>query len=315
MLPHNRGILPWLIRRRRVEVLLSYGSKTIAYKIAAAREIASRAFSTAPAVAAELEADLLLELAPGEAANLSVGLLQQLIGRSVAALAEKMRELHEHHHHSRALEQHERAKVRAAAVVLRDHLREVRFLFDRHFGVRQGVANFEGRHDLMRLPMHSLERVCVGLKQVLEDERFGWRTSRYALEAEWITGKLGRLLADYQEAQAACRASRGRRAHAAAARERGIAECEQRIARMTAFLRQMCEGAGLGAVARGLGLRPPASRRTQRRAAGKSAARVAPLPTAGRACVLVSQAGSGRKWRRRSRRRRAAPPLPRRTSG
>lgn len=253
---------------------MSYGSKTISTKIAAAREIASRAFTVGPAVAAALEEGLRSALDPAEPSLPDLRQLQTLIGRKVETMARKMAELHEHHHHSRALERHEAAKVRAAAGALRDHLREVRFVLDRHFGCRQGVANFEGRHDLLRLPMHSLERICIGLLRVMEDEKFGWSASAYRETADGVREKLSSLLAAYQAAQAAAAEVRGQRAHAAAERERGIAKCEQEIARMTILLRRMCSSAGFDSVARSLRRRPADRRKKAKKA------KTGPVPAA-----------------------------------
>ena len=135
--------------------VMSYGSKTIAHKIGSAQDVASRALDWAAVISDAVATDLESAVSEQEALP-NIELLLHLIGRRIAGTAERMRVLHDEHHHQRALEVAGNARVRTAAVVLRHRLRDVRFLFDRHFGVRQGVADFEGRHDLMRLPMYAL---------------------------------------------------------------------------------------------------------------------------------------------------------------
>ncbi len=285
---------------------MSYGSKTISGKIAAAREIASRAHNLSPAVAAALAEQLrpVVDVAAGEELPDLVQ-LQEMIGRTIEEWAAKMAALHDRHHHSRALEQHQAARVRQAANALRDHLREVRFVFDRHFGCRQGVANFEGRHDLLRLPMHSLERVCSGLLRVLEDENFGWSASPYLDIVLEVRERFAALLESYRDEVEAGRELRGRRAHAAAERERGIAECELHIGRLTYMYRQLCQSAGYASVVRGMRRRHDGRRRPAKKAAAVPAAPVSLAPPSPGRLVRLPVASPGapdkRRWRRRRR--------------
>jgi hypothetical protein len=238
---------------------MSYGSKTISYKIASARENAGLASVLGPAVSAVLE-ERAAALEAGEQVDFT--LPHEVIGRALDAYAGQMAELHQRHHHWRARERQDKARLRAAAVALRGHLRAVRHLFDSYFGVRQGVANFPGREDLTRLPMHSLENVAAGLLLVLDDDAFGWSASAFDLEAHRVREQLARLLAGYRAANAGLIESRGQRARAADERQRQVAECQEKVAGMTAILRGLCgmagyEGAALELRAR----RPPARRR------------------------------------------------------
>lgn len=238
---------------------MSYGSKIVSYKIASARENAGRAMALGPAVAAAMEKAG--DNAPDFAA------VHQAIGQALDQKAALMAELHERHHHWRARERHDKARLRAAAIKLRGDLREVRHLFDLFFGTRKGVANFPGRDDLMRLPQHSLEAVSAGLLAVLDDDAFGWSISRFDLHAHYLREKLAGSLAALRGANEALIESRGQRAHAAADRERQMADCEEQIAGMTKLLRGLAIGAGLDHAARAIKLRRPPAKRRKRASA------------------------------------------------
>ena len=297
---------------------MSYGSKTIAHKIGSAQDVASRAFDWAAVISDLVGTELKTEVFEQETLP-NIELLLQLIGRRIAGIAERMRELHEKHHHQRALEVAGNTQARAAAVVLRHRLRDVRFLFDRHFGVRQGVADFEGRHDLMRLPMYALDRVCTGLLNVLADDRFGWSGSRFAEEAKWVRIGLEGELATFRAAMKACTECRNARAHAAAARERGIAACEEDLKRMTNWLRELCFGAGLEREAKEIYIRRgPASQRRRPRRAQAAAEPLGSSPgtksTRHALAALPPTEKRSRRWHRKRRRqlppaRQASPPF------
>lgn len=247
---------------------MSYGSKIISHKIASLRENASRALAFGPAVAAALaKARAKAGREAGETLP-DYELLHQVIGRALEDQAAQMAELHQAHHHWRAREQHDKAVLRAAAVALRDKLRDVRHLFDRVFGTRKSVARFPGRNDLQRLPMHSLENVAAGLLRILDDDAFGWSTSGYDIEAHYVRETLGQRLADYRAATAALAESRGQRAHAAAERERRVAECEEQAGGLTELLRGLCGSAGYESAA--LRLRPRLPKAPRRRRADRN---------------------------------------------
>ncbi len=188
-------------------------------------------------------------------------LLHQVIGRSLEDQAAQMAELHQRHHHWRARERHDKAKLRAAAVALRDSLRDVRHLFDRVFGTRQGVANSRAARTCMRLPMHSLENGWPRSScRMLDDDAFGWSASAFDLQAHYVRETLG------APARGLSRRERGldRKPRAAGAPRRpsgsaGWRNAKTRPPALTQLLRGLCRGAGFENAARSLRPRLPAA--------------------------------------------------------
>lgn len=231
---------------------MSYGNKIVSYRIAALRANAGRATALAAAVG-----EAYRKKAPAS----DFQGVQETIGRVLEEQAGMMEKLHQEHHHWRARERHDRSQLRDAAVALRRQLREVRSLLDQVFGVRRGLANFPGRDDLSRLPMHSLEKVAAGLLRLLEDESFGWSHRGFAGEARQVGANLASRLGAFRSAGEKLAESRAERARAAAEREKKVAEGEDQAAGMTKLLRGLCAGAGYENAAKSLSPRLPRRRR------------------------------------------------------
>lgn len=239
---------------------MAYGSKTLSRKLAALHAAAHTAGTLAPAVAAAIEPKLLPALPPGETLP-DTGLLVELLSRELEGLGQEIERLHHRHHHAMAVEKHDRANLRQAAAQLRDALVDVRHIFDHHFGARRSVADFEGREDVHRIPLLSLERIAQGLLAVFDDSAFGWRDYRDPDEVAFVREKLAQRIADYREAEATCRNTRIERTAAAAAAARGYQQNESRIRDLYASLENILSAAGYTSVARQLRpKRPPKAR-------------------------------------------------------
>ena len=268
---------------------MSYGSKTISRRLAAIEEAASHARNLAPAVAAAVEEDLREAVRQGETLP-DLRLLLGLIGRELEGLGLQLAAAHHGHHHAMATESHDRANLRSAAVALRKHLAQVRFVFDRHFGERQGAANFEGRQDVLRIPMHSLERIAFGLLAVFDDPRFGWSSCDHPQRMAWVRAELAELLERYRGAQELCRKSRSRRMLAAEEARRCYQNDGEQVKNACALFAGVLFGAGYDQIARRLRPRrshqPARRQRRERRAAATSTGSPATIAAA------ASQGGS-----------------------
>ncbi len=241
---------------------MAYGSKTLSRKLAALANAAQGAVELGPAVAAALEPEIRPLLEPGAEMPDFRGMLD-LIARELQHHETKLAGLHQRHHHAMAIEKHLRLRQRDAAVALRRVLVEVRFLLDQHFGKRRGVANFEGREDLQRLPMVSLERVSSGLLAMLGDQSFDWRSYPHPQVAENVREKLAEELESYRAAALAVRQAHGERTAAAASAKRGYAEGDRRLAQLYAWLAGVLKAAGYREAARQL--RPKRAAPSRRR--------------------------------------------------
>lgn len=250
---------------------MAYGSKTLSRKLAAIAEAASRAKNLAPAIAAAVE-DLPPVLRPGETMP-DFALLATVIGRAFEDLGSHMAELHQHHHHARAVEMHDRAALRAAAAALRGHLVEVRFVLDRSCGQRRGIANFEGREDLQRIPMHSLECIAAGRLALFDDPRFGWESYERPDYLAWVRDELEAHITAFRAARDAASESRSRRLLASGESQRRMREAEQRLGELYNLFESLLNIAGHQRIAATLRpKRPPASRRRGAPRASRSAA-------------------------------------------
>jgi hypothetical protein len=238
---------------------MAYGSKTLSRKLAAIAEAASRAKNLAPAIAAAFD-DLPPVLRPGETMP-DFALLTTVVGRAFEELGSHMAELHQRHHHARAVEMHDRAALRAAAVALRGHLVQVRFVLDRSCG-SSGIADFEGREDLQRIPMHSLERIAAGRLALFDDPRFGWGSYDRPDHLAWVRDELAARIAAFRAARDAASESRSRRLLAAGESQRRMREDEQRLGELYHLFESLLHLAGYPRIAATLRpKRPPASRR------------------------------------------------------
>lgn len=244
---------------------MAYGSKTLSRKLAALANAAQGAVELGPAVAAALEPEFLPLVEPG-AEIPDFRAMLDLIARELKHHEQQLGGLHQRHHHAMAVEKHLRLRQREAAVALRRVLVEVRFLLDEHFGKRRGVANFEGRDDLQRLPMVSLERISAGLLALLGDETFDWRSYPRQPAMENVREKLAEELESYRTAALAVRQAHGERTAAAASAKCGYAEGDRRLAQLYAWLAGVLKAAGYREAARQL--RPKRAAPSRRRKAG-----------------------------------------------
>lgn len=230
---------------------MAYGSKTLSHKLAALAQMASHAKKLAPAIAAAIAEDLSPQLEPGEKLP-DVELSVKLMGRAFERIYGSMAELHQRHHHSRAIEMKDRAALRAAAVELRSHLVDVRHLLDGFCGERQGIANYEGRHDLQRIPMRSLERISTGLLALFDDPRFGWDSYSGPVSLAAVRDKLAEKIAIFKEARRAASESRSARVHTSATSSRQMPQAERKAARILCLFEAALYGAGFDSIAAGL---------------------------------------------------------------
>lgn len=231
--------------------IMAYGSKTLSRKLAAIAEVASHARKLAPAIADAIAEDLSPQLEPGEQLP-DVELWVKLMGRAFERIYGNMAELHLRHHHSRAIEMKDSAALRAAAVELRSHLVDVRHLLDGFCGERQGIANYEGRHDLHRIPMRSLERISTGLLALFDDPRFGWEGYGGPIPLAPVRDKLAEKIAIFKDARRAAGESRSARVHTSATSSRQMPRAERKAMRILCLFEGALYGAGFDSIAAGL---------------------------------------------------------------
>ena len=224
---------------------MAYGTKTFSRRVTAILEAAQSAENLAPEIAKILDPRLRLVLQPGEMLP-DTSLFVKLLARNLGHLGHRLDAFHQRHHHALAVEKHARQKLREAAIKLRDTLVDVRYVFDIHFGKRQGVADFEGREDLQRIPQHSLERIANGLLAVLDDEKFGWSQYRDPEVAAEVRKKLAQSLESYRHELEAHRQANIDRENAASISARGFKEDNRRIREIFASLVEILHAAGFG---------------------------------------------------------------------
>jgi hypothetical protein len=222
---------------------MAYGTKTFSRRVTAILEAARIAEDLAPDIGKVLAARFRRVLQPGEMLP-DTSLFVKLLARNLGHLGHRLDAFHQRHHHALAVEKHARQKLREAASKLRDTLVDVRYVFDIHFGKRQGVADFEGREDLQRLPQHSLGRIAAGLLAVMDDEKFGWSQFRDPEVAAEVRKKLVKSLERYRQELEAHREANTDRENAAAISARGFKEANHRIQEIFASLFEILHGAG-----------------------------------------------------------------------
>ncbi len=119
--------------------------------------------------------------------------------------------------------------VREAASKLRDLLVDVRYVLDRAFGKKIGPANFEGRHDLQRIPFTRLPRISQTLLDVLSNEAYGWQERGKDWRIPALKARLAAAIEELQQAQAGKRQAKSKRLEAAGEAQRDSAADEKAL--------------------------------------------------------------------------------------
>jgi hypothetical protein len=244
---------------------MRHGSKMIVRTLERAKNTASLALHLAPAVGAYWEEDLRPELDEGRPSP-DVAELLALYARKIRHLSEKLSAAHFDRHQVRTREMLKGDAVREAANDLRDLLADVRHVLDRTFGKKVGVANFEGRHDLQRIPLTKLPRIARGLLGILSNEDYDWQERNQGWNLSGLRSKLAGAIETLKQAQAAKRQAKALRLHAAGMAQRDSAADEKALLRAIQVVRCLLECSGFDLESKALRHKPRRSPRQRRRA-------------------------------------------------
>jgi hypothetical protein len=223
--------------------IMRHGSKMIARTLERAANTASLAFRMAPAIGAYWEKDLRPELDEGRPSPDVAGLLKAY-ARKIQHLGERLSAANYGRHQVRVREMSQGDRVREAANKLRDLLVDVRYTLDRSFGKKVGVANFEGRHDLQRIPLTKLPRIAGALLGVLSNEAYGWQDRDPDWRVPALRTRLAAAIEELQLAQSGKRQAKSKRLQAAGEASRDSAADEKALYRAINVVRRLLECAG-----------------------------------------------------------------------
>lgn len=203
---------------------------------------ASLAFRMAPAVGAYWEKDLRTELNEGRPSP-DVAELLNAYARKIQCLGERLSAANYARHQVRVREMSKGDLVREAANRLRDLLVDVRYTLDRTFGKKVGVANFEGRHDLQRIPLTTLPRIAGALLDVLSNEAC-WQERDPDWNVPALRARLAAAIEELQQAQSGKRQAKSKRLQAAGEASRDSAADEKALLRAINVVRCLLECSG-----------------------------------------------------------------------
>ena len=236
---------------------MAHGSKMIARLAEEASAAASLARHMAPTVGAALG-----QVGPG----LEMETYIRSIADRILVLRDKLDAAHLHRFELQAASTFATRAVREAAKPLKDILCDVRYYLDRACGKGEGLSKFEGRSDLTRIPLITLEHTAQVLLNMLTDPKFEWeRRARIDMALPLLRKRLAETLADFQEARNRQRAARSKVFSSHMERKRVDLAEEREIRRLIALLRSLLNTAGHDLEARTLKQRRSRSRRSPQR--------------------------------------------------
>jgi len=286
---------------------MAHGSKMITRVLTEADQAIGMARHFAPQIAAAWSS-----LPPSSSGNAlpDTGAYLESIAARIFELRERLSSAHLERSHLRARLLFQHANVREAAARLRDLLVDVRFLLDRTCGKGQGHANFEGRSDLQRIPIGSLERISVHLLTLLRDNRFGWGEKPFGIDLRALCLALSRRIAELQDANEVLRTLRSQERLAYNERFRSGAADERELRQRIGVLRSLLTSSGHALEAKELRrIRPRPRRQSSQRAATQE---VSTTPAKARQLTVPIPPGTkAKRWKHRQRRQARAARAPR----